>query len=158
MAGAKKSGNLPLVLGGVVFTFIGASVVVIAVFMLFSTVGIIVNGASAEGTITDIEVSTSTSTDSDGYITTTTSYYPVVSFRARDEQIYTFRSNSSDEDAEVGDKVRVLYKSSNPGDARINSFWHLWGMGLVVFLVGLVFAGVGVLIWGPFRSFMAKHS
>ena len=154
MTRAKKNENLTLIVGGAVFTLGGAAVAVVGVFMLFSTVGIGVNGASAEGTITDIEISTNTDSDGD----TTTGRYPIVRFRANDEQIYTFRSGSSDEDVAVGDKVRVLYNANNPGDARINTFWDLWGLGLVVFLIGLAFAGAGVAILGPFRSSMANYS
>lgn len=149
-ADAKKHEDRLMVAFGAVFAFAGTLAAIAGIFSLFGSVGIAVNGARAEGTVTDIKVSSS-STSTGG-----TSYYPIVSFRARNEQMYTFTPNSSDSELKIGDKVSVLYNSSNPGEARIDSFWNLWGVGLLLLLMGLIFAGAGVGIAGPIRRFMSK--
>ena len=77
-----------------------------------------------------------------------TTYAPVVRFSCPDGRVIVFTEStaSSPPDHGVGDRVRVLYRRENPGDARVASTSSLY-LFPVVFaaLGGLVFA-VGILI------------
>lgn len=151
-ADARKHKNGPMVLGGVFLILVGALAAVGSAFAFSGTVGLIVNGSGAEGTVTDMETTSRSTKSGASY-----SYYPIVSFRARNEQMYTFTSNFTDNSINMGDRVRVLYNSSNPRSARIDSFGHLWGGGILLLVLGLVFGGVGVVMAGPLRSFIQRH-
>ena len=151
-ADARKHKNGPLVGVGVFLVLVGTLAVVGSAFAFSGTVGLIVNGSGAEGTVVDMEITSRSTKNGTSY-----SYFPIVSFRAKNEQMYTFTSNFTDNKADVGDKVRVLYNSNNPQSARIDSFGHLWGGGILLLVLGLVFGGIGVLIAGPLRSFMQRH-
>lgn len=45
----------------------------------------------------------------------------------------------------VGDKVEVLFNPENPIDAKINSFFSIWGGVLIMSIVGIVFFVIGCI-------------
>lgn len=79
------------------------------------------------------------------------SYYPVVRYRTAAGQDITFRSSfgSNPPSHAVGEQVEVLYRESDPGGARIGSFFALWGAPAIVGALGAVLAlvGGGILYW-----------
>ncbi len=67
-------------------------------------------------------------------------------FTSRNGEPVSFVSStgSSPPGYSVGQKVEVLYRPTNPRDARINDYFTLWGGATVLGGMGLIFGGVGV--------------
>jgi hypothetical protein len=74
------------------------------------------------------------------------SYAPVFSFTALDGKKITVTSDvaSSPADFCVGESVRVLYDPADPENARIHSFFQIWGGPLIFSAAGALFASVGL--------------
>ena len=64
--------------------------------------------------------------------------YPMVDFTSADGKRREFQDStgSNPPSYDVGDRVEVLYRADDPGNARINGFLSLW-------LLPLIFSGVG---------------
>ena len=100
------------------------------------------NGLPATGTITSVR----DSSDSDGTI-----YYPTVQFKIANGKAVEFEGKLGTSGSyQVGDQVKVYYKASNPGDARLDDnnswifplvFMGLGGLCVVLGLVITFFAG-----------------
>jgi len=85
---------------------------------------------------------------------TSITYSPVVRFNNGSQDIQ-FNSSSSRNPPgyNIGATVPVLYRDSNPYDARIDSFFSIWGGTLILGLLGGVFLLVGAgLIYVPLRQ------
>ena len=83
------------------------------------------------------------------------SYYPVVRYRTAAGEEITFRSSvgSHPPSYAVGETVEVLYRESDPNEARIRSFFALWGAPAIVASIGAVFALVGGgILYGQHRA------
>ena len=80
----------------------------------------------------------------------TTMYRPVIRFTDQNGHEVTFQSNASSSSPhyQTGDPVTVLYAADSPQQARINSFFSLWGMVLIVGGIGLVFTVLSGGFWG----------
>jgi hypothetical protein len=74
---------------------------------------------------------------------------PVIHYTVAD-QLYEFQSSISRNPPSyaVGDKVTVIYHAERPGDGRIDSFFELWFLPLLLGGLGLVFGciGLGLLV------------
>ena len=130
-----------------VFTLIGAGMLVCAVMSYSSTVAFIERATEATGTVIDLE--RSRSSDS-------TTYYPVVVFediRGREIE-FRSRSGSNPPSFNRGERVSVFYEPSAPESARINSFFSLWGLPMILGGMGLVFGAIGggMLLFGWKKS------
>jgi uncharacterized protein DUF3592 len=79
-------------------------------------------------------------------------YYPIVQFRTAEGQTVTFRSSLANV-AALRQAVQVLYRPTNPGDARIDSYKSLWFWPTL--LAGL--AAVFLLVGGRFLAAVAKE-
>jgi hypothetical protein len=75
-------------------------------------------------------------------------YAPVFTFKAADGVTYTVSSDTGSSPAgfAVGETVRVLYQSSDPDEAKIDSFAQLWFMPMVFGFLGLVTITAGLLL------------
>ncbi len=78
----------------------------------------------------------------------TTNYAPVFSFVAADGRTYTLRSGVATKPPEFEEReaVRVLYIKSDPGNAKLDSFWQLWFVTLICCLLGAFFGVPGCLL------------
>lgn len=78
-----------------------------------------------------------------------TMYFPVFSFRDTQGEQHTIHSSSGSfpPEYEVGDTVSVLYISDNPSNARINSFFSVWGITLFTGVIGLLDMPAGLIMW-----------
>lgn len=96
--------------------------------------------ATANGTIVRFEAET----DEEG----TTNYAPVFSFTAANGQTYTVRSGvgTNPPGFDEGQSVRVLYIRSDPGSAKLDSFWQLWTITVICSPLGLFFSCPGYLL------------
>lgn len=74
-----------------------------------------------------------------------TLYAPKVRFYTPNQESISFTSSSSSNPPSYsrGDKVEVLYRPNQPSDAKINSFFSLWGTALILAILGAVFTAIG---------------
>jgi hypothetical protein len=81
-------------------------------------------------------------------------YSPVVRFNNGSQDIrFNSPSSSNPPGYNIGETVPVLYVESNPYDAKIDSFFSLWGGSLILGLTGGIFLLVGGgLIYVPLQQ------
>jgi hypothetical protein len=77
-----------------------------------------------------------------------TSYTPTIRYNRGDGQVFEAETHisSSGYNYKVGERVEILYSNDAPDTVRINSFFSLYGPGVIVSAVGAVF----LLIVGQF--------
>lgn len=141
------------VLAIVKYTFftVGAALLVGSAALVAHTRGFIANAQRAEGTVIDVLANRSTSSSSGTSVT----YSPVFEFRTADGRLVEVRSSTSSNPPShtEGDKVPVLYLPASPEDARIASYFPLWGGATITGGLGAVFFLVGaVMIVLPLRA------
>lgn len=122
-----------------VFSIVGIGMLLASFFVFSNTTSFIARAVEADGRVTDLERSRSSSGSG-------TTYRPVVEFTAATGKRIEFVSSvgSSPPSHRVGEAVKVLYNPTNPQRARIKSFFQLWFGFLIVFVMGLVFAAIGL--------------
>ena len=74
-----------------------------------------------------------------------TMYKPIFEFTDRSQNKQTFKSSisSSPPAYEIGEKVPLIYDSTNPEKARIVSFWGLYRWSVILFMVASPFLVIG---------------
>jgi hypothetical protein len=94
-------------------------------------------GTTADGEVTDLIVGSGSDGD--------TVYYPRVRFVTQSGDVieFTGSSGTSPPALEVGEAVSVLYDPASLGNARINSFFQLWLLPIILGGMGSVFATIG---------------
>lgn len=119
-----------------VFLLVGTGALGIALVLALHTHRFIARAAQADGEV--IELVGRHSSDSD-------TYAPVVRYTPANGEPVEFTSSSSSNPPAfaVGEHVRVLYLPGEPGEARIDAFFNLWGAPLILGSLGLMFFGVG---------------
>ncbi|WP_206613484.1 DUF3592 domain-containing protein [Parahaliea mediterranea] len=107
-----------------------------AVWGYLNTQDFIAHATRAEGEVIDLV--RSRSSDS-------TTYRPVVTFTSADGRKVEFTSSSGSNPPSFhrGEKVTVLYRPETPERARIESFFSLWGLALILGGMGTIFTLVG---------------
>ncbi len=123
-----------------IFLVIGLGMLVGAVYNFQSTRTFVAGAELTVGTVVELE--RRESRDSDGNRSVT--YYPVVRYPLPAGGEHQFRSStgSNPPSYRQGQQVEVLYLPNNPYEARINGFFSLWGMPLILSGMGLAFAGL----------------
>ena len=78
-----------------------------------------------------------------------TVYFPVFSFHDSQGAEHTIHSSSGSfpPDYEVGDTVPVLYISTDPTNAMIDSFFSVWGISLITGIIGFIDFPAGLVVW-----------
>lgn len=78
-----------------------------------------------------------------------TLYSPVFSFRDTKgvEHLVHSSTASYPPEHQVGDVVRVLYLPERPQDAKIESFFSLWGLPFVTGFLAAFYLPLGLLVW-----------
>jgi Protein of unknown function (DUF3592) len=120
-----------------VFLAVGLALLVGGGYSFVHTQTAIATAASADGAVIELI----DSRDSDG----DTVYYPRVRFRTRAGNVVEFTGSVGSKPAAfgVGEAVKVLYDPERPGDARIDAFFQLWFLPIVLGGMGIIFAGIG---------------
>ncbi len=74
-------------------------------------------------------------------------YHPVVDFPLSTGQLVRFTSSvgSSPRVGQVGQPVGVLFNPYNPGEAELNHGFLLWGLGVILSVLGGFFVVFGAL-------------
>lgn len=124
-----------------VFSTVGVGMLVGSFFIFSNTSRFIAGATETGGKVIALDRSRSSSSSG-----SSTTYRPVVEFTtATGKQIeFTSSVGSSPPSHRVGETVTVLYNPADPYSARIKSFFQLWFGFLIVFLLGLVFAAIGL--------------
>jgi len=129
------------------FTAIGLAMLIGAFFLFANTQDFIKNAHSVNGTVVDLV--RSRSSDS-------VTYAPVVQFQTNSGDVIEFTSSSGSNPPSFyeGEMVEVLYPVFSPRDAKINSFFSLWGMSTIVGGIGFIFflVGFSIILVGMFSN------
>lgn len=127
-----------------VFLLIGLGLLAGGGYAASRTVAFLGTAASVEGTV--VELVESVSRDSDGHRSRT--YRPTVEFQLGSGETRTFTSSmgSSPPAYDVGERVTVLYDPQDPGDARLQGTFALWGVSLILGGMGAIFGTVGATL------------
>jgi len=122
-----------------IFALLGAALLVGAFFSYQNTSNFIEEAVETRGTVTDLAYSRSDDS---------VSYYPVVEFQSASGRLVEFQSSSGSNPAsyDIGERVSILYRVDEPFSARINGFFSLWGLSLILAIMGGVFFLVGALM------------
>jgi len=119
----------------------GPCLFVIGVAFAIRTEVFLHKSISADGTVTELLPKHNDQDDS-------VSYAPIFTFMAADGQSYTVTSDTSSNPPGFGkgQKIRVLYEEGNPGGARIDTFWQLWTLPLILGLIGTAATVAGYVL------------
>lgn len=76
-----------------------------------------------------------------------TTYAPVYQFRTRTGDLIETESSSSSNPPsyQVNERVIVYYNPSNPQENKLDGFFSLWGMSVILGIMGSVFFSVGLV-------------
>jgi len=137
----QTSSPQSLYIGAWFLSIAGLVLLCVAAFLTYRTSHFIENSETAQGSVIALEPVTSTDSNSD---TAQTTYAPVFSFQAADGKTYAVRSNSSSSPPAfaVNDEVTVLYDPNNPQKARIDTFWQVWGVPVLLGAMGAFFFAI----------------
>jgi hypothetical protein len=139
-----------------VFSILGIGMLLGSVFVYQNTRSFLAKAVEAQGRVIGLERSRSSSSSS---TRSSSTYRPVVEFTTASGKRMEFISSvgSNPPSYREGEAVTVLYLAADPYQARIKSFFSLW-FGLMILLgLGLVFAGVG-LVMGLVQSRSRKQA
>lgn len=131
-----------------VFRLVGTIFLVVSVVLLVACGLTARNGRNfaasaerAEGTVVDLSRSSGKSQGD-------TVYYPVVSYRTAQGEEVEFISSWGSRPAPYrrGAKITVLYDAAEPQEARIESFFALWGASVITGGLATVFGLLGLML------------
>src|SRR6218665_1718264 len=122
----------------IVFLIVGAGLLAGAVYSYADKKAFLEKAESAQGTV--IEMIARRSDNS-------TTYCPVVRFKAKTGQEITFTSSvsSNPPSYSVDETVEILYDPADPKEANINGFASLWLVPLILGILGTIFFLIGAL-------------
>ena len=135
-----------------VFMLLGIGMLAGSLFLYDETRSFLSEAASTEGRVVNFLQSYS-----DHGVT----YAPVVHFVNRNNKIIVFVSSTAANPPAYakGEKVEVLYFPAKPQDARINSFFSLWGGSVILGVMGAIFflIGAGVTLVPILKKRQAEY-
>ena len=120
----------------IIFSSVGLLFLIIGISSFLDTRSFLKESLVANGTVIDLIASSGSDS---------ITYKPMVEFKTINDQFITFTSSTSSNPPSyhTGEEVEVLYDPNNPNDAKISSFFSLWGLATVLFLMGSVFFSIG---------------
>ena len=123
---------------GAIFLAVSLTMLGIAGFLVWKTSRFLDRAVSTQGTITALVPVIRPNQRR--------TYAAQFSFTTPAKQAVTITSTSSSNppEFEVGESVAVLYLPNNPADARIDSFFQLWGASSIVGGIGTVFLAISL--------------
>ena len=134
------------------FSAIGLGMLVGSFLLYQNTASFLTNAIKAEGVVVNLVASRSSDS---------TTYRPTVRFKTIEGSMVEFTSSTGSNPASYsrGEKVTVLYLPQQPDEARIDSFFSLWGGATIVGGLGSVFflIGFGMIIYGVRKQRKKEH-
>jgi hypothetical protein len=144
--------NIQAILGGF-FAVISLPCLILSGYFSMSSVGLLQHGLKTEGVVIQMvpHWSSSSKSRSSG-----PSYSPLFRFQSEDGKSHTVQSTLSTNPPSFseGDVVPILYRTTEPQKAIINTFMELWLGPIISGIVGVVFLLVGV---GLIVSFIRRR-
>lgn len=143
VAPASRTGVVPGSRGygilAVVFLLIGVGLLGFGVFKMVQTANFVSTSQTATGTVTGFATSRSSGSSR------STTYAPEVRFRAPSGRQIRFRSQMSTNivSYQTGDDVAVRFDPADPRHAEIDAFMPLWGLAIILLLIGAAFSAFG---------------
>jgi hypothetical protein len=125
---------------GLVFVLVGMGMLALAGFFTVGTLRFLDPSVRVQGTITALLPVPRSSNDQNSGNTQIT-YAPQFSFADASGKTVTVtsRNSSNPPEFEVGESVFILYVPGDPEEARIDSFWQLWALPVILGSVGTSF-------------------
>lgn len=125
---------------GAILGLVGVILLAIAAWTALSSRHLRRDGLRADGEVIELV----RKRDSDG----DTTWAPVFRFATAEGQVIEVQSSLSSSPAAhaVGEPVQVLYHADAPHAARIDSFFPMWGISLILGCMGVVFCGVALAL------------
>jgi len=132
----KRETNPKIV--GIIFSTLGIILLTASFFVCKNMKNFIAISEKADGIVVDVVSRGAKSR----------SYYPVVSFTARDGREYRFEGGigSNPPDYSTHDRLKVLYDPSNPKTASIDTFFQKWFATAILFILGFIFSAIGIVL------------
>lgn len=123
------------------FGGVGFILAALALFFWFRTRAFLDNAQKAQGTV--IRMVYSPNSEGGG------GYSPVYTFRTMSGQVIekTDSMSSNPPQFKEGQTIDVLYDPDNPHKARINKWFNLYFVPMLLGFLGLVFGGVGIAVY-----------
>ena len=121
-----------------IFPLSGVFLLLVSAFLYWQQSQFLSKALSAEGSIVDFAVS---------YEDSKKVYAPIVSYvNNKDEEIeFTSTKDRPIKTYPIGAKVEVLYSEDGAID-KIKSFYELWFMTSVTFVMGSIFTFIGIIV------------
>ena len=115
----------------------------VSVFLLVRTRSFVSRAQAVKGTVIEMMYGRISSTSNRGG-----GYAPVYQFMTSDGQSIVKQDSlaSNPPRFQIGQEIDVLYESEKPEKARINKWMNLYFLPTLLWGIGLVFVGVGVVI------------
>lgn len=136
---------------GWMIVLVGTLILALSAWYAYEAIRFLSGTESAMGEIVDHEFTGGLNTGSrevGSYQTQVIAMYaPIVAFQTSMGVNVRFKANWSEGDPPpVGSSVPVRYQAQNPENARISGTSSLFGGAAILFLIGAIFAGAGILI------------
>ena len=127
-----------------VFAAMGFCMLLGALYFYQNTQDFLKNAVTTNGTVIENERSTHRRKGRSEAVT----YHPVIAFKTDNGSALEFTSSAGTNKKTYakGDVVEVLYLKSSPQEAKMNSFFSLWGVSVILGALGAVFLIVGYSI------------
>jgi len=127
-----------LTLSSYVFALVGVAMLIGALFWWMNIHTFLADASRTQGTVIALRARHSNND---------TTYSPVVAFQLQTQRIeFDSASGSNPPHYQVGETVPVVYPPSNPYQAKIDSFFSLWGGAVILAGLGSLFFVVGAAI------------
>ena len=119
-----------------IFGLVGIILLAVAVFSYFHTWSFMSDSLTSDGTVID-------------FVYSDNAAYPTVRYQTQAGKFVEFTSNvgSNPPSFDKGELVEVYYNPENPREARIGTFFSLWGMVIIPGVLGLVFSFIPIIVY-----------
>ena len=126
----------PLVIIRNIFSAIGLGLLAVALVLVFSTRSFLARAETVTGTVVEMRPTRSNQS---------TSYSPVVDYTTAEGRTIRHYSSfaTNPPSYHVGEKVTVYYLKDDPEKAKLEGFFSLWGVSLILGGLGFIFFCVG---------------
>lgn len=134
---------------GTIFMSIGGIMLAVVVYLSISNYQFSQRAVSVKGKVIDYE--TYLSRGENG--STTTMYTPTFQYKFGGKT-YTYKSNTStsNQEYEIDESIDVLVDPKEPQEILIDTFWGKWFLPMLLAFMGLLFSGLGYLVYRFLRN------
>jgi len=141
--------QVPNIVGGV-FSVIGIILIALGSYFGYNSYKFIEHAATVPALVKEFKTGQRKDVDDNS---TYTVYLPVFEYHynAKD-YLYLRQYGSTEPDYNVGDQVQLLIDPDKPGEPQENGFMENWFLPMLLGSIGLVFAGVGLIVMRAFRK------